>query len=267
MEWLGFLTVVTIYWCFFLAAVTGRWGWALLTGWFVPVLAMTLRYEPGMEINGLMVLICVVMFFVCRKGLTDVKLWNVKIRKKRNILFGILYIFIFLLLFYSLAQAQIQGYLLNLQGWGSPRMNVWRMGLSLIPLLLLNIVYTRMVYTAIDRIYCKKQQITLLACHSYISREEGMERGLHQGYFMEGIQNGVTYYFRMTKRTYYMIKKETNLRLTMGIGLLGGRYIVDLEQPDWSKRTRRRDRRDMKIGMVLFVLLSIATVWLYWFYL
>lgn len=267
MEWLGFLTVVTVYWCFFLAAVTGRWGWALLTGWLVPVFAMTLRYKPGMEINGLMVLICVVMFFVCRKGLTDVKLWNVKIRKKRNIFFGILYILVFLMMFYSLAQAQIQGYLLNLQGWDSSRMNIWRMGLSLIPLILLNVVYTRMVYTAIDRIYCKKEEITLLACHSYISREEGVERGIHQGYFMEGIQNGVTYYFRMTRRTYYMIKKETNLRLTMGVGLLGGRYVVDLGQPDWAKRTRRRDRRDMKWGMVLFVLVAIATVWLYWFYL
>ena len=267
MGWLGFLTIVTIYWCFFLAAVTGRWGWALLTGWLAPVLAMTLHYKPGMEINGLMVLICVVMFFICRKGLTDVKLWNVKVRKKRNLFFGILYILVFLMMFYSLTQMQIQGYLPNVQGWNSPAMKLFSMGLFLLPLLLLNVVYTRMVYTAIDRIYCKKERIILLACNSYISREEGMEWGLHRGYFMEGIQNGVTYYFRMTKRTYYMIKKETNLRLTMGVGLLGGRYVVDLEQPDWAKRTRRRDRRDMKVGMVLFVLLSIAAVWLYGFYL
>lgn len=266
MQWLGFLTAATIYWCFFLAAVTGRWGWAALTGWLIPVLALTFRYTSGMAINGLMILICVVFFFLCRKGLVDVKMWNVKIRKKRSILFGILYIFTFLMLFYSLAQAQIQGYLLNLQGWGSRQIPFLRMGLSLIPLLLINILYTRMIYTAIDRIYCKKEKITLLACHSYISREEGMERGLHKGYFIEGIQNGITYHFRMTKRTYRMIKKEPHLHLTMNVGLLGGRYITDLEHPEWEKRTRKRDRREMWWGIILFVLVSIGTILLYWFY-
>lgn len=266
MEWLGFLTVITAYWCFFLAAVTKRWGWALLTGWLVPVFAMTINYQSGMEINGLMVLICVVMFLLCRKGLTDVKMWNVKVRKKHNIIFGLLYLLVFLLLFYSLVQAQMQGYLLNLQGWGSSRLSVWRVGLPLIPLLALNVVYTRMVYTVIDRLHCKKEQVTLLACRTYIANEAGVEKGLNQGYFFEGIQNGVTYYFRMTRRTFYMIRKETKLRLEVCTGILGGRYVVDLGQPDWLKRTRRRDRQDAKLGMILFVLLSAAAIWYYWFF-
>ena len=33
MAWLGFVTLLTIYWCFFVAATTGRIGWCLLTGW------------------------------------------------------------------------------------------------------------------------------------------------------------------------------------------------------------------------------------------
>lgn len=265
MEWLGFITVITAYWCIFLAAVTKRWGWALLIGWLVPVFAMTVNYRQGMEINGLMVLICVGMFLLCRKGLTDVKMWNVKVRKKHNVIFGILYAVVFVLMFYSLAQAQIQGYLLNLQGWGSNHLSFWRMGLTLIPLFALNLVYTRMVYTVIDRLRRKKEKLILLACHAYIANEAGVEKGLNQGYFLEGVQNGVTYYFRMTKRTYFMVRKEPHLRLEMETGLLGGRYVVDLGQPDWSKRTRRRDRQDAKLGLLFFVLVMAASIWLYWF--
>ena len=58
MEWLGFATLITAYGCIFTAVVTGRKGWVLLMGWLIPILALTITYEPGMQINGLMVLIC-----------------------------------------------------------------------------------------------------------------------------------------------------------------------------------------------------------------
>ena len=69
MAWLGFVTLLTIYWCFFVAATTGRIGWCLLTGWLLPILALTISFRKGMQVNGLMVLICFVLFLVCRSGL------------------------------------------------------------------------------------------------------------------------------------------------------------------------------------------------------
>lgn len=68
MAWLGFVTLLTIYWCFFVAATTGRIGWCLLTGWLLPILALTISFRKGMQVNGLMVLICFVLFLVCRSG-------------------------------------------------------------------------------------------------------------------------------------------------------------------------------------------------------
>lgn len=171
MEWLGFATLITAYGCIFTAVVTGRKGWVLLMGWLIPILALTITYETGMQINGLMVLICFVMFLICRLGMVDVKMWNIRQRKKHNILFGILYIGVFILLFYSIAQAQIQGYMLNLQGWGSKKLPIWRMGLSTLPLLWLNVIYTRMVYTAIDRLRRKRQELKLLSCRCFIANE------------------------------------------------------------------------------------------------
>lgn len=104
MAWLGFVTLLTIYWCFFVAATTGRIGWCLLTGWLLPILALTISFRKGMQVNGLMVLICFALFLVCRSGLAELRGWNVKQRKKRPVLFWLLYTVVFLLMFYSVAQ-------------------------------------------------------------------------------------------------------------------------------------------------------------------
>ena len=53
MEWLGFATLITAYGCIFTAVVTGRKGWVLLIGWLIPILALTITYEPGMQILSL----------------------------------------------------------------------------------------------------------------------------------------------------------------------------------------------------------------------
>ena len=47
----------------------------------------------------LFVLICFVLFLVCRSGLAELRGWNVKQRKKRPVLFWLLYTVIFLLMF------------------------------------------------------------------------------------------------------------------------------------------------------------------------
>lgn len=264
MAWLGFITFLMIYWCIFMAAVTGRLGWGLLTGWLVPILAMTLSFRSGMAVNGLMVLVCLLMFLFCRHGLTDIRMWNTKQRKRHSVLFCVLYMATFLLMFYSLAMAQIHGYLLNLQGWGSENLRFWRLLLTIIPLLALNYTYTMMLYTAIDRSILKKQELVLLSCRLFISSKSGIDKGIYQGYFLEGVSNGVTYHFQMTARTYYMLKKETSLRLQIQTGLFGGIYVMELDDPEFLKRVRRRDRHDLKVGTVLFLLAFAAGIFIFW---
>ena len=264
MAWLGFVTLLTIYWCFFVAATTGRIGWCLLTGWLLPILALTISFRKGMQVNGLMVLICFVLFLVCRSGLAELRGWNVKQRKKRPVLFWLLYTVVFLLMFYSVAQAQMQGYILNIQGWDSETMQVLRMVLVTIPLLVLNYFYTEMVYTAIDRLRLKKWELVLLNCRCFLAHESGAEKVAKQGYFLEGISNGVTYHFELTKRTYFMLRSEKNLRLQIGTGILGGLYLTDLENPDFFKRVRRMDRKYAKRGIFLNILVMAFGVWLFW---
>ena len=265
MAWLGFVTLITIYWCIYMTAVTGRLGWIALSGWLVPILAMAVSFKEGMEVNGLMVLICIVQFLLCRRGLTEIRMWNIKQRKKHSFLFGLLYVICFLLMFYSVAQAQIQGYLLNLQGWGSETMPVLRFLLTLVPLLLLNYVYTAQIYTGIDRSRLKQRELVLLETHCFMANERGAERIARQGHYLEGISNGITYHFELTKRTFHMLKKEKNLRLQIKTGLFGGIYVMELENPEFSKRVRRMDRKNAKIGLILFLLVMAAGIWLCWF--
>ena len=265
MAWLGFVTLITRYWCIFLAVTTGRLGWGILTGWLLPILAMAISFEEGMQVNGLMVLICFILFMLCRRGLTEIRGWNIKQRKKHPALFWFLYFVIFLMMFYSVAQAQIQGYVLNIQGWGSENMPVVRLLLTIVPMLVLNYFYTGMVYTGIDRSKLKEWELILLSTRCFIAHESGAEKIAKQGHYLEGINNGITYHFQLTKRTFQMLKKEKNLRLQVRTGLFGGLYITELENPDFFKRVRRLDRKYAKLGSVLFLLVMAFGVWLFWF--
>ena len=265
MAGLGFVTLITIYWCIFLAATTGRLGWVLITGWLIPILAMAISFEEGMMVNGLMFLICLLMFLACRKSMTEIRGWNIKQRKKRPFLFWFLYVISFLFMFYSIAQAQIQGYILNIQGWGSETLPMLRLHLTLLPLLVLNYFYTKMIYTAIDRMKLKQRELILLECRCFIAHETGAEKIARQAHYLEGINNGITYHFQLTKRTFQMLKKEKTLKLQIHTGLFGGMYIIDLENLDFFKRVRRLDRKYAKIGTGLFLLVMAVGVAVFWF--
>ncbi len=265
MAWLGFVTWITIYWCIFLAFVTGRVSWALLTGWLIPILAMAISFKEGMMVNGLMFLICLLMFFACRKGLTEIRGWNIKQRKRHPFLFWFLYVISFLLMFYSVAQAQIQGYILNVQGWGSENMAMLRLHVTILPLLLLNYAYTGMMYTAIDRMKLKQRELILLECRCFIAHETGAEKIARQAHYLEGINNGITYHFRLTKRTFQMLKKEKTLKLQIHTGIFGGMYLIQLDNPEFFKRVRRMDRKAAKIGAGLCLLVVAAATVIFWF--
>ncbi|KXL54278.1 hypothetical protein CLNEO_05090 [Anaerotignum neopropionicum] len=263
MAWLGIITLITIYWCVFTSATSGRLGWIAICIWLIPILAMTITYEGDISINGLMVIICILMFWVCRRGLVDVKMWNTKVRKRHSIIFAMVYIIVFIMFLYSFAQAQLYGYILNVQGWKSDHGSVWTMLLTITPMLALNWIFTQMVFTAMDRLYCKKKELTLLSCQFYIASESGVEKGIGKGYFLEGIQNGITYHFRMTRRTYFMLQQESILNLKAKIGVFGGLYITQLDAAEFLKRIRRTDRRDAKLGIFGCILVTAFGVWLF----
>lgn len=263
MAWLGVVTISILYWCFFTTIVTGRKEWIILCIWWVPVLSMTVSYREGMEINGLMVLICIFMFLLCRRSLLDVRMWNLKMRKKHSIIVTMLYLFCFMFWYYCVWQMQELGYFWDFQGLREERIDAVRLIVTSIPICLLAIPFTGMLYNSLDRIYCKKQELILLSCKFFTADENGMDRGLWKGYYLDGVHNGVNYHFRMTHNTFEMVKKEKNIKLQVHYGILGGLYVRDNPCPENAKKILKRERKSMKIGIALFLPVFVAAIWFF----
>lgn len=265
MAWLGLFALVVFYWCFFTAVVTGRRSWIWLSVLCVPVLVMAVRYQTGMDINGLIIMLCVFMFFVCRNSLTDILLWNQRKRKYHWVLLSLLWLMCFLFLFYSIVELQTSGYLYDFQGWNMEKRNSFRITVTTLPIVWISYYYGEMFYNSIDRLWKRKSELILIACQFFVANSRGGDRGPDKGYFLDGVNNGVNYHFRMTKGTYVMLQKERALRLQVQKGLLGGLYVLKNPCPDNSRKTLRRDRKNAKIGIVVFVLVMILGVLLLFF--
>ncbi|MFI3174258.1 MAG: hypothetical protein R3Y53_03520 [Bacillota bacterium] len=269
MEWLGLFTLLTIYGCFLLSYTSGRWHWWFICFWLLPIFSMTITYESGREINGLMVLICFLMFAICRRSLLGISLWNIKERKNHPILWGFLFVIVFLLILYSFAEAQLRGYMLNIQGWGHDELRWLPILLTMGPMIFCSVIFTNMVYTAIDRLGFRKKNMTLLACRFFISTEMGLEsRLMVRGYFVEGVENGVTYYFRMTKRTFYILKKQTFLKMSVKKGIFGGLYVASYEKDPEKERdksiVKRLDRDAFRMAILGFFVCMAFSLYYIW---
>ncbi len=62
-----------------------------------------------------------------------------------------------------------------------------------------------------------------------------------------------------------MLQKEKALRLKVQKGLLGGFYVLENPCPNNAKRTLRRDRKNAKIGILLFLFVFLFGIVLFFF--
>ena len=265
MAWVGLFALIIFYWCFFTAAVTGRRSWMWLGLLCVPVFIMAVGHRADMQINGLIITLCIFMFVICRSSLKDILLWNQKRRKYHWIFLGFLWLLCFLFLFYSIVELQMAGYLWDFQGWNLQKRNSFRITITTLPSVWISYYYGEMFYNSVDRLWKRKSELVLISCNFFIANNRGGDTGIDKGYFLDGVNNGVNYHFRMTKGTYYMLQKEKALRLKVQKGLLGGFYVLENPCPNNAKRTLRRDRKNAKIGILLFLFVFLFGIVLFFF--
>ncbi len=265
MAWVGLFALIVFYWCFFTAAVTGRRSWAWLSLLCMPVLIMAISYQPDMQINGLIITLCIFMFVICRNSLKDILLWNQKRRKYHWIFFGFLWLLCFLFLFYCMVELQTARYLWDFQGWNLEKRNSFRITITTLPIVWISYYYGEMFYNSVDRLWKRKSELILISCNFFVANNRGGDTGIDKGYFLDGVNNGINYHFRMTRGTYYMLQKEKALRLQVQKGLLGGFYVLKNPCPNNAKKTLRRDRRNAKIGVLLFILVLLFGILLFFF--
>lgn len=265
MAWVGLFALIIFYWCFFTAAVTGRRSWIWLSLLCVPVFIMAVGHRADMQINGLIITLCIFMFVICRNSLKNILLWNQKRRKYHWVFLGFLWLLCFLFLFYSIVELQMTGYLWDFQGWNLQKRNSFRITITTLPIVWISYYYGEMFYNSVDRLWKRKSELVLISCNFFIANNRGGDTGLDKGYFLDGVNNGVNYHFRMTKGTYYMLQKEKALRLKVQKGLLGGFYVLENPCPNNAKRTLRRDRKNAKIGILLFLFVLLFGIVLFFF--
>lgn len=264
MKWVGMLLLLFIFICCCTAAVTCRIRWLLSCIWCIPIFAMTLCLNEPVKINELVVFICIFMCFATQKGLWNVRMWNIKIRKSFLPLYIIYYLLSAFLFYYCMTKSTEMGYFGNfrLADEQNGKAAFWVV-LFLFSLLLFPMA--RNLFDFTDRLFCKKSELVLIQCRYSIFDIWGGDGNIGKQYYLHGISNGVDYHFKMTVRNYYMLKNETALKLKVCRGILGGLYISENPCPQNERKLLRRDRKTLKLWTLIFFVFAAVGVWIFWF--
>lgn len=263
MEWVGMLILFFIFVCCCVASITCRIRWLLCCIWCIPLFAMTLGLNQPVKINETIIFICVFMFFATQKGLWNVRMWNIKIRKNFLLLYILYYCLSAYLLYYCMFQAHNMGYFGDLKWIEQQNRKIIFLCLAGVFLFLL-FPTARNLFDFTDRLFCKKSELVLIQCEYSMFDFLGGEGMIGKQYYLHGISNGIDYHFKMTVRNYHMLKSETALRLQVRKGILGGLYVSQNPCPQNERKLLRRDRKTLKIWTLIFFLFVAAGVWLFW---
>lgn len=258
MGYLGLFTLLTLYFIIDCFIVNKRVQWLIPTLWTVPPFFMAINYKEGMEINGLMVLICYFMIFLSIKSLWGIKMWNTRNRKFHYITFIILYIFVYTIVYYVFNEAINIGYIPSFSFIES--ISLKRLAYTTL-WVVLSFIFTFSIYNLIDKSLGKKSNIIIIQCKVYsINIFFGT---IFSRYYIEGVNNGKYYPFEISKRMYTILKQEKILELKIKNGILGGKYVFENPCPELEKNALRRDKKIARLSFIFFILVIALGVYLF----
>ena len=261
MNYLGLLTLLTVYFIIDCFIVNKRSLWIVPILWTIPVFGMVFNYEEGMEINGLLVLICYFMIFISIKSLWGIKMWNTKNRKFHYITFIFLYMIVFALTYYVFYEASSSKFIPSFSFIKSASLkhfadtSLWA---------LVSIIFTFPVYNFIDKTFGKKSDLIIICCKSYSSNI--FYGTLFSRYYIEGIHNGRQHPFEISKRMFFILRKERTLELKIKKGILGGIYVFENPCPNLERKARRRDRKIARFSLLFFIMTVVAGIYFFILY-
>ena len=261
MELIGIVFVLILVWCIAEALVGGRFSWIAIGIWCLPTIGLAFFAPPGVEVNGLMILLCFFMIIICSCSKTFAKMWSPIKKKVLPLKIGV-YIFDLIILLYCFGQAQRLGYLIDLQGL-QDGFHFWRYCLVCIPFLLLNRFYTGMVLDFIDRMFTRKSNVGLIQCDTFSTRSP------NRRYYFSGIHNGEVYHFRVTVRSYRVLRSMTKGVFEIKKGILGGMYVTKLPVPERKNTEKTKASKVMAAVLwgIIIVLLGVMAGVVYYYFL
>lgn len=254
MTFIGFIAGILIFASLWASRATGRKIWLVSAFWASIVLIAVLGVKRGCAINGLCIFIAGYESILSIRAVDKVIIWNQSFKDKGVVLPIIVYIISVLLVGYCIVQVQLLGYVPDLMGVKGAS-SIFRKIVAgiVIAMIAVPVTYTNLL--RFERFFSLNYELILLNCRFYTSSLGG---GLSKAYYMYGINNGVKHYFRLTKRTYFMLRLEDRLVLKMKRDLRGNLFAVENPCPKNLENVARRDLkliRNIIVTAVAYIIL------------
>lgn len=259
MELIGAIAVIFLYWCIVHLATTGRWAYLALAFWSFPCIGAAYFAPKGVELNGLIMLICLTAMVTEALALSSVKMWNVNARQTRRSVMGVFYAISLLFVFYCVCESQRLGYLPNLAGIGKEAPIRKVVGFAVV--CLMNVPATKLLLYVVDRFFSNKSDFVIIRCETFISGTLGKfdERILKNRYIC-GINNGKEYYFCITNKAYVLLKNMSTCRLKLKRGILGGLYVTEYPKGIDGTLAAKADKWLFKKGISATVVFAVLVI-------
>ncbi len=261
---LKFICAFSIY--FFIACMMNdgrlRWLWGVF--WSAPPAFVVFFGKNINSVNNLYKLIWISMPLIILYNLWGTKMWNIHRTQKHSIIYLLCYVISFGAISYYFIYPQMNGYIYNFQNISDSMSSLDRF-LVLLPYLIISIFAAKQLYYFLDRFFSLETTLIVINCLALNIGLFGYDNFFIKTYYFRGINNGQTYEFKTTKRTYIMLKREKSLEMKIREGCLGGMFVVKNPTPQNERKVLRMDRRIILRGF-LFTVLYFGLFWYFFIY-
>lgn len=259
MTFVGFMAGIIIFVSLWASLATGRKIWLVATFWAGIMIVVALGAKKGLVVNGLCLLIASYEAIMSMRAVNKVIIWNQSFKDKGVILPIIAYLISLLLVGYCVVQIQLLGYVPDIMGVKGSA-GILR---KIIDGVIISIISIPIAYISLlrfERFFSLDDEIILLNCRFYTS-SLGIGK-FSKAYYMYGINNGVKHYFRVTKRTYFMLRLEDRLVLKVKRDIRGNLFVVENPCPKNLENVARRDLRLIKNIAATAVIFSVILIFI-----
>ena len=257
MTYVGFLAGMIIFAAIWAMFATGRKSWIIPAFWAWIVLVEALGVKGGMEVNGLCLCIALFETVMSIRAIYGIVIWNQSFKERGVALPIVIYLISAVPVGYCVIQIQKLGYVPDIMGIKT-EMSTMRKLVNIVVIFVLSICPAYVGLLRFERFFSTKTTLTLLDCRFYTTPLMGGT--IFKGYYMYGINNGVKYHFRITKRIYFMLRFEKRLVMNVYKDLRGNMFVVKNPCPGNLKSVAGRDIRMAKniaMSAVVFIVIMV----------
>ena len=260
MTYIGYIAAIIIFASLWAVFATGRRCWLVTVFWAGIMLVMSLGAKRGVPMNGLCLSIAVFETIMSIRALYGVIMWDHSFKDKGVVIPIVIYLITLVLVSYCVRELQKLGYvpdIMNVKEGATTAGNI----LAAIVLMIISILPAYVGLLRFERFFSNPSELTLLDCRFYTS---ALSNGkAFKTYSMNGINNGVKHYLRVTKRTYFMLRFENRLQMNVYKDLRGNIFVTENPCPKNLENVARRDlktARNIAMSAVVYLVLMFIVL-------